>query len=136
MTTAQLLVAASATIVGTLGALHLLYTFHGDKLHPRDPEVRRAMERTFPVLTRQTSFWRANVGFNASHGLGIVVFALVYGHLALAQPAVFGGSPFLSTLGLAVLLAYAALARRYFFSVPLRGVLLACALYAAGWALW
>jgi hypothetical protein len=33
---------------------------------------------------------------------------------------------------MAVLLAYLALARRYFFSVPFRGVALACVLYASG----
>ncbi len=136
MTLAQILVAASASVLGLLGGLHLLYTFHGDKLHPRDPAARRAMEGTWPVLTRQTTFWRAHTGFNATHGLGAVAFALVYGHLALAQPAVLGGSRFLLALGLAVLGAYALLAQRYFFSTPLRGMLLACGLYAAGWWLW
>jgi hypothetical protein len=63
------------------------------------------------------------------------VFALVYGYLALWRPDVLGGSLFLLTLGMAGLLAYLALARRYFFSVPFRGVALACALYASGWAL-
>jgi len=45
------------------------------------------------------------------------------------------GSLVLLTLGMAVLLAYLALARRYFFSIPFRGVAVACALYASGWAL-
>jgi hypothetical protein len=34
-------------------------------------------------------------------------------------------------LGLALLLGYVFLAKRYFFSVPLRGILLATVLYAA-----
>lgn len=45
------------------------------------------------------------------------------------------GSLFLLTLGMSVLLAYLALARRYFFSIPFRGVALACVLYASGWVL-
>ena len=135
MDAAYLLIAASAAVLGTLGCIHLLYTYHGNKLDPRDPAVRDAMERTNPVLTRQTTVWRATKGFNASHSLGIIVFALVYGYLALWRSDVLRGSLFLLTLGMAVLLAYLALARRYFFSIPFRGVAVACALYASGWAL-
>ena len=135
MNTAYILIAASAAVIGTLGSLHLLYTYHGNKLDPRDPAVREAMQRTTPVITRQTSVWRATKGFNASHSLGIIAFALVYGYLALWRAEVLGGSLFLLALGMAVLLAYLALARRYFFSVPFRGVALACVLYASGWVL-
>ena len=135
MNAAHSLIAASAAALGTLGSLHLLYTYHGNKLDPRDPAVREAMQRTTPVITRQTSVWRATKGFNASHSLGIIAFALVYGYLALWRSDVLGGSLFLLALGMAVLLAYLALARRYFFSVPFRGVALACVLYASGWVL-
>lgn len=135
MTLAYLLIAASAGILGVLGGLHLLYTFHGRLLEPRDPAVRTAMEMSSPVITHQTTMWRANKGFNASHGLGIVVFALVYGHLALWAPQVLGASRFLMALGMAALLGYLVLAQRYFFRIPFRGVTLACALYACGWAL-
>jgi hypothetical protein len=133
MTTAHTLIATSAAIVGTLGCIHMLFTFRGNKLEPRDPAVRLAMEGAWPVLTRQTTVWRATKGFNASHSLGIISFALVYGYLALWRAEVLGGSPFLLGLGMAVLLAYLALCWRYFFSTPFRGVALASALYAAGW---
>ncbi|MEP7297528.1 MAG: hypothetical protein ABI702_15185 [Burkholderiales bacterium] len=135
MNTAYLLIAASAAVLGSLGCVHLLYTYHGNKLEPRDPALREAMERVNPVITRQTTVWRATKGFNASHSLGIIAFALVYGYLALWRPTVLGGSLFLSALGMVVLLAYLVLARRYFFSIPFRGVALACALYACGWML-
>jgi hypothetical protein len=41
--TPQALITASAAIILTLGLLHLLYTFRGPKLHPREPalEARR-----------------------------------------------------------------------------------------------
>jgi hypothetical protein len=135
MNVAHLLIAASAAVLGSLGWVHLLYTFHGNKLYPRDSAVREAMERANPVITRQTTVWRATKGFNASHSLGIISFAMVYGYMALWRPDVLGGSLFLSALGMTVMLAYLALARRYFFSVPFRGVALASALYACGWAL-
>ena len=135
MNAAYFLITASASVLGALGGIHLLYTYHGNKLDPRDASVREAMERTNPIITRQTTVWRAAKGFNASHSLGIIAFALVYGYLALWRSEVLGGSLFLLALGMAVLLAYLALARRYFFSIPFRGVALACALYASGWML-
>jgi hypothetical protein len=135
MNAAYILIAAGAAVLGSLGGIHLLYTYHGDKLDPRDPAVREAMERSNLVITRQTTVWRATKGFNASHSLGIIAFALVYGYLALWRSEVLGGSLFLLALGMAVLLAYLALARRYFFRIPFRGVALACVLYASGWAL-
>lgn len=133
MSTAYFLVAASAAVLGSLGCIHLLYTYRGNKLDPRDPAVREAMERSSPVITRQTTVWRAVKGFNASHSLGIIAYALVYGYLALRRSEVLSGSWFLMGLGMAVLLAYLVLAQRYFFSAPFRGVALACALYASGW---
>jgi hypothetical protein len=135
MNAAYLLIAASAAVLGSLGCVHLLYTYHGNKLHPRDPATRESMERSNPVITSQTTVWRATKGFNASHSLGIIAFALVYGYLSLWRSEVLGGSLFLLALGMAVLLAYLALARRYFFRIPFRGVALACILYASGWAL-
>ena len=135
MNVASLLIAASAAILGGLGAIHMLFTFRGNKLDPRDPAVRTAMEQTHPVITRQTTVWRATKGFNASHSLGLIVFGLVFGHLALWRPDVLAGSPFLSALAMIVMLAYLVLARRYFFSSPFRGVALACVLFAGGWAL-
>ena len=45
---ASLLVAASAAIVLVLGSLHLLYTFRGNKLEPREPGLRQTMEQSTP----------------------------------------------------------------------------------------
>jgi len=126
------LIVASAAIVFLLGGLHLLYTFRGPKLLPRDRSVRAQMEGSALVLTRETTVWKAWIGFNASHSLGALLFGAVYGHLAWAQPAVLRGSPFLLAVGAASLLGYTWLARRYWFSVPFRGTVLATLLYAAG----
>jgi hypothetical protein len=135
MNVAHILFATSAAVLGALGCIHMLYTFYGNKLDPRDPAVREAMERANPVITRQTTVWRAAKGFNASHSLGLIAFALMYGYLALRRSDVLDGSIFLLTLGMGVELTYLGLAQRYFFSFPLRGVALACALYASAWAL-
>jgi hypothetical protein len=126
------LIAASAVIVLLFGSMHLLFTFRGTKLHPRDPALKAAMMATHPVITRQTTVWRATLGFNATHSMGLMLFGLIYGYLALAQPVLLWQSGFLLTLGLLTLAAYVVLARLYFFSIPFRGITLATVFYVAG----
>ncbi|OYU44556.1 MAG: hypothetical protein CFE44_12330 [Burkholderiales bacterium PBB4] len=130
MQAATLLFIASATVIGTLGSIHGLYTFYGNKLHPRDAATLQAMQHSHPVLTRETTVWKATLGFNASHSLGAILFALVFGYLAGWHGPFLKESLFLQGLGLATLLVYWALARRYWFSIPRRGIALTCALYA------
>jgi hypothetical protein len=43
------------------------------------------------------------VGFNASHSMGLILFALVFGYLALAHDQLLFQSPFLLVVGLAML---------------------------------
>ena len=124
---ASLLVLASAALMFVLGALHLLYTFRGRKLHPRDAETLRAMQQSPLRITRQATVWQAWMGFNASHSVGLLLFGLIYGYLALAVPALLFASLFLRGVGIVVLLCYVFIARRYFFSVPFRGAVLAAA---------
>jgi len=126
-----MLIAVSAAVILLLGLLHLLYTFHGPKLQPRDPVLLARMREVSPVITRQTTMWKAWVGFNASHSFGAILFGVVYGYLSLVHAAFLFQSTFLLLLGLALLLAYALLAKSYWFSIPLRGILLATVLYAA-----
>ena len=128
----SLLVAASAAIVAAFGSLHLFYTFRGRLLLPRDDELLESMKRTSPRITRETTMWRAWVGFNATHSMSLILFGLFYAYLALAAPTLLFASWFLRLLGLAILVAFVVLARRYFFSVPFKGVLVATALYVAG----
>jgi hypothetical protein len=128
------LIAASAAIVLLLGLLHLAYTFRGRKLHPRDPELLARMQQVSPVISRETTMWKAWIGFNASHSYGAILFGAVYGYLAVVHSAFLFGTPFLLLLGLALLGGYAFLGKAYWFSVPSRAILVATALYAASLA--
>jgi hypothetical protein len=127
----SMLIAVSAAVILLLGLLHLLYTFHGPKLLPRDPELLARMREVSPVITRQTTMWKAWVGFNASHSFGAILFGVVYGYLSLLHAAFLFQSTFLLLLGLVLLLAYIFLAKSYWFSIPLRGLLLSTVLYTA-----
>jgi hypothetical protein len=87
------------------------------------------MQEVSPVITRETTMWKAWVGFNASHSYGAILFGAVYGYLSLAQGAFLFQSTFLLSLGLLLLGGYAFLGKRYWFSVPFRGILLATVFY-------
>jgi hypothetical protein len=129
---ASSLLAASALIILLLGLIHLLYTFHGTKLHPRDPQLTGALKEASPVISRQTTMWKAWVGFNASHSLGAILFGAVYGYLAVVHGAFLFQSLFLLGLGLLLLMSYAFLGKLYWFSTPFRGIVLALLLYLGG----
>ena len=128
----SLLVAASAAIVVAFGSLHLFHTFRGRMLFPRDEELVESMKRTSPRITGETTMWRTWIGINATHSMSLILFGLFYGWMALAAPALLFASWFPRLLGLATLAAFTVLARRYFFSVPFKGVVAATALYVTG----
>ena len=128
----QSLIAGSAAILFVLGAAHLYLTFFRTSLEPRDAALREQMATTHLRLTRQTTVWRAWLGFNASHSVGVMLFGLVYGYLALCQTTLLMQSHFLLGLGAVVLIAYLGLAHRYWFRIPLVGCALALALYSTG----
>ena len=124
--------ALSAAIILAFGLVHLLYTFRGPRFFPRARALQAAMREVTPVITRATSMWKCWIGFNASHSLGAMLFGMVYGYLALMHPAFLFQSTFLLTLGLGLLLAYAWLAKVYWFSVPFTGILIALLSYLFG----
>jgi hypothetical protein len=132
---ARILMVLSASIIFTLGIVHLVYTFWGPNLTPRDPALEISMSQTSPVITKETTMWRAWVGFNASHSIGLILFGLIFGFLALAHGQLLFKSPFLLVVGLAILGGLVVLCKVYFFRVPLTGVSISLACYVASIAL-
>jgi hypothetical protein len=128
---AKILMVLSASIIFTLGVVHLVYTFWGPKLTPRDPALQISMRQIAPVITKETTMWRCWVGFNASHSMGLIWFGLVFGFLALAKGQLLFHSPFLLVVGLAMLGGFVVLSKVYFFSVPLTGISISLACYVA-----
>lgn len=132
---AKILMVLSASIVFTLGVIHLVYTFWGPNLTPRDPALQISMTQISPVITKETTMWRCWVGFNASHSMGLILFGLVYGFLALAGGQLLFRSPFLLIVGLATLGGFAVLSKFYFFSSPFLGLSSSLACYIASMVL-
>jgi hypothetical protein len=132
---ARILMVLSASIVFMLGVVHLVYTFWGPTLLPRDPALQISMRQISPVITNETTMWRCWTGFNASHSMGLILFGLVFGYLALAHGQLLFQSPFLLVVGLAMLSGLVVLCKVYFFRAPLTGVGISLGCYLASIAL-
>ena len=128
----SVLVCVSVLVIAALGLAHLVYTFRGPKLAPRDPTLMEAMKAVSPGISTETTMWKAWVGFNASHSMGAILYGLVYGYLTLAQPVLLFESVFLPVVGFVMLAGLLALARSYWFSIPFRGIAFSLACYVAG----
>ena len=133
--TARLLMVISASIILTLGTMHLAYTFWGTRLAPRDPALQVSMSSISPVLTKETTMWRCWMGFNASHSMGLILFGLIYGYLALTHDQLLFRSPFLLLVGLVMLACLIVVCRLYFFRAPLIGVSISFVFYVVSIAL-
>jgi len=132
---ARILMVLSASIVFSLGVIHLVYTFWGSRLTPRDPALEISMSQISPVISKETTMWQCWVGFNASHSMGLILFGMVFGFLAVAHGQLLFQSPFLLVVGLAMLGGLAVLSKLYWFSAPLTGVCISLACYVASIAL-
>ena len=129
----QILLVVGASIFGILGAVHFLFTFFTNKFEAYDPSVTEAMKGTSLVLTKETTVWKAWIGFNASHSLGAMLVAGIYIPLSVSYFNVIQQSIWFSSLPVFLSFSYLFLAKRYWFKIPLIGVSIstACFLVAA-----
>jgi len=128
----RILIGISAAIILFLGGTHLVYTAFTPKLNPAEAQLEIVMRRTPMRISAETTMWRAWIGFNFSHSLGLILFSLVFGYLVICRWEVLHTSNFLGILGLLVLLVYVVLARVFWFRAPFIGVCCAMLVYVAG----
>ena len=120
-----------------LGLVHVIYSVLDERrpyrIAPRDPELVERMRAGTLILTRQTTVWRAWIGFNLSHGLGIVLFAgiLIHG-AALHFDAVRSAAPELLFAAPVIASLYFFMSLRYWFRIPAIGSGIGAALLLAG----
>jgi hypothetical protein len=124
-----ILMLISAGIAFVLGAIHMGYTFSGSNLLPRNPELLTAMNEAHLSLTKETTVWRAWVGFNASHSMGLLLFGLIFGFLAISHTKLLFDSAYLLIVGFAMLAGFCVLSRLYWFSIPFAGMTISLICY-------
>lgn len=128
----QGLIAASAAIALFAGALHLHGTFFGPDLRPQDPQLEARMREVPLNISGKTTMWKTWIGFNAILSLGLMLFGLVYGYLALFEFAVLQRTWFLPGVGGLFLAGLVVLWKRYTFHLPVLVFTLCLVLYGLG----
>lgn len=118
----QTLLIIGAAILGGLGLAHLIFTFSGNKFEAKDHAVTKAMKSSSPKISRDTTMWKAWIGFNASHSLGAILVAAFYIPLAVNHLSIIQQSLWFTILPILVSLSYLLLAKQYWFNLPLFGI--------------
>lgn len=131
----QVLFIIGASIFGLLGCAHLIYTFFTDKFNAYDPDVTVAMKNTSPVFTKETTVWRAWVGFNASHSLGTILFAAIYIPLAFSHIQFIVNNSWFAVLPSIIGFSYLFLAKNYWFKIPFIGILISTICFVGAFVL-
>jgi hypothetical protein len=133
-----ILLILGGAVFGVLGALHATYTLldlrSPRRLVPVDPAVAQAMANSSLRLSGgRTDMWRAWIGFNFSHSLGV----LLVGVLALWAGSRFNTLPLSVSTGVMTLLGcvYLILALLYWFRSPAIGVAIGTGCFAVAWVL-
>jgi hypothetical protein len=123
-----------------LGLLHALYTYldigRPRRLVPQDPAVAQAMSKSNLRLSGTgTTMWRAWVGYNFSHSIGVVLFGTVC----------IGAGSVLGTMALpawilfvlvVIALLYFVVGLLYWFRTPVVGVALAGVCLLIAWIMY
>jgi hypothetical protein len=135
---AQILFIAGASIFLGLGILHCILTL-GDLKNPRtftplDPAVRQAMEQSSIAIHPETNLWRAWLGFNLSHSLGLVIFGSATIAIGLLDFSIYARSLLLQGCVLAISTAYLVLSIKFWFVSPAigAGIALSCITISLG----
>jgi len=129
-----LLMAGSMPLI-LLGGLHLVFTLRDTRapkiLAPRSVDVLKGMQADPLRLTGETTVWRAWIGFNITHSLAVFLTGALTLYLAAKYPSLLEAdivfrwaAPFLAWV-------YVILARKYWFSRPFYGAMLAAVLMTA-----
>lgn len=119
-----------------LGFLHTLYSVMDDqnptKIVPRKQSAIKAMKESTLTLTKDTTVWKAWIGFNISHGLGVMLFGGFYFYLSAFHYQTLLGLGPLPWLAPIIAAIYFILAHRYWFKVPAAGSALGFILFTIG----
>jgi hypothetical protein len=124
MMTAKYLWIFGSVVITVLGTIHLIYTFCSNKFSPGDEKLADEMKMSSPVLTRQTTMWKASKGFNATHCSGAMFIGIINLYLAVKHFIIFQSDNFFFLFNMLTIGFCVWLAKKYWFNIPLTGILI------------
>ncbi|HTE10706.1 MAG TPA: hypothetical protein VK645_07040, partial [Chitinophagaceae bacterium] len=101
----------------------------------RNEKVIEEMKTSFLILTKETTFWKAWIGFNASHSSGVIFIGIINFYLAAQYFAVLQSAHFFFIFNILTMGFYTWLARKYWFKIPLAGILIALVCFIVSYIL-
>jgi hypothetical protein len=122
-------------ILAVLGSIHLYYTFFTNKFSSRNEKVVEEMKTSFPILTKETTMWKAWIGFNASHSSGVIFIGIINFYLAVQYFTVLQSDHFFFLFNILIIGFYVCLAKKYWFKIPLTGILMALVCFIVSYIL-
>ena len=121
----QLALIIGAVIYLVLGSLHgglaLRDVGQPRTFTPTDDSVRKAMEGVPIALHPSTDLWKAWLGFNLSHSLGLVVFGGGLLAVTVLDLELFTNSVALQVIAIGMSGVYLTLSVKFWFSGPIIG---------------
>ena len=118
-----------------LGSIHLFYTFFTNKFKSRDEILISEMKKSNPILTKETTMWKAWIGFNASHASGAVFIGVINFYLAFRHFQLLMTDGFLTLFSIVTIIFYGWLAKTFWFRMPLLGISITLICYIASYIL-
>lgn len=135
---AQALVIIGSSIFLLLGVLHGALALQ-DIQNPRtftplDDSLRQAMQESSIAIHPQANLWKAWLGFNLSHSLGLILFGSVFLFISLFYFPIFAQTLIVKSCSLIFATIYFVLSIQFWFSKPAigSGIALACFVAAVG----
>ena len=117
----QLFIIFGACILGLLGAIHLWLVLFTPKFHASNHDVNFTLQSTNLIITRQTTFWKAWIGFNVSHSVGLIFIAAIYIPLAIHEIEMITRNFYFLFLPVFISTVYLGLSIKYWFKIPMIG---------------
>lgn len=116
---------AGSVMLVCLGTVHLYYTFFTNMFSSKNLRMVEEMKSSCPILTKRTTVWKAWIGFNASHSIGVIFIGIINFYLAAKYFSVFYLDHFFFLFNILTIGFYLWLAKKYWFRIPFIGVLIA-----------
>ena len=122
-------------ILVILGTIHLYYTFFSNKFSSKNKNAISEMKNSSPILTNDTTMWKAWIGFNASHSSGAIFIGVLNLFLAFKYFSTLQSEHFFFIFNLLTIAFYLWLAKKYWFKIPFIGILISFTCYAVSYCL-
>ena len=118
-----------------LGSLHLHFTFFTNKFSSKNEKAIEEMKASSPILTKDTTIWRAWIGFNASHSSGAIFIGVMNIYVISNFYTIIQNDLFFFIFNILTVAFYFWLARKYWFRIPFTGILLTLICYITSFIL-